>query len=170
MSTSKRHGKRWTVSELISLQREYELLEWDIHQIAKKHDRSDTSILYKLEAEGLVASWSEARGFDSETYKNNISSFIQNDEAININYDLADDDDEIDIDAEADDEYQFEEDIDDDECDDDDDDCDDFEKLSERVWSLETSVNEISSMVKDIFKLVSSKTKKAKPLRKFTSI
>jgi hypothetical protein len=39
--------------------------------------------------------------------------------------------------------------------------------LTERVWSLETSVGEISSMVKNIYSMLSAKqsNKKRKPLR-----
>jgi hypothetical protein len=60
-------------------------------------------------------------------------------------------------------------DIDDNENDDDDisDDESEVEKLTERVWSLETSVGEISSMVKNIYSMLSAKqsNKKRKPLR-----
>ena len=35
-----RHGNRWNVDEVLSLQREYELLEWTVQQIADKHKRS----------------------------------------------------------------------------------------------------------------------------------
>ena len=40
MSNHKRCGNKWTVNELLSLQREYELLEWNIQKIALKHSRS----------------------------------------------------------------------------------------------------------------------------------
>ena len=35
---NKRAGNKWTINEILQLQREYELLEWTIQQIAEKHD------------------------------------------------------------------------------------------------------------------------------------
>jgi hypothetical protein len=63
MNTFKRRGNKWSVNELLQLQREYELLEWTVQEIANKHQRSVTSILYRLEDEGFINSWSEARGY-----------------------------------------------------------------------------------------------------------
>ena len=54
MSTSSRNGYRWTVREILSLQREFELLEWDIDTIAKKHKRTPDAIMYKLDQEGFA--------------------------------------------------------------------------------------------------------------------
>ena len=69
MTAYKRGGNKWTVNELLSLQREYELLEMSIQQIAAKHERSITSILFKLETEGFIDSWNSARGFDILEYQ-----------------------------------------------------------------------------------------------------
>ena len=69
MNANKRNGNRWTVNELLSLQREYELLEWNVQQIAEKHQRTERAILFRLESEGIIASWNDARGFDMESYK-----------------------------------------------------------------------------------------------------
>ena len=49
-----RHGNRWTVNEILTLQREYELLELSVKQIALRHQRSEDAILMKLEAEGFL--------------------------------------------------------------------------------------------------------------------
>ena len=44
---------------------------------------------------------------------------------------------------------------------------DDIDKLTERIWNLETNVADISSMVKQMFdNMVVTKTKKLAPLRK----
>ena len=51
MIENRRHGNRWTINETLALQREYELLGWDVEQIANKHQRSVISINYKLERE-----------------------------------------------------------------------------------------------------------------------
>ena len=146
---NRRQGNKWTINELISLQREYELLELTVQEIAEKHQRSETAILYKLESEGLIESWNNARGF--------VSSNKEQVEAEDVEECCGGDDDE---------EYQFVEEA---ESDDDDisDDESEVEKLTERVWSLETSVGEISSMVKNIYSMLSAKqsNKKRKPLR-----
>lgn len=159
--TSRRQGNKWTINELLSLQREYELLELTVKEIAENHQRSETAILYKLESEGLIDSWNSARGFDSDDYQNSVT-FISK-EVIDYEEDI---EDEQQVGGD-DEDYQFDEEV---ESDDDDisDDESEVEKLTERVWSLETSVSEISSMVKNIFGLLSDKkssNKKRKPLR-----
>ena len=52
-SIVKRNGKTWSIPELLQLQREYELLGWDIRKIAKIHSRSIKAISHKLEMEGF---------------------------------------------------------------------------------------------------------------------
>jgi hypothetical protein len=56
-----RHRLKWTVNELLQLQREYELLEYTIQDISAIHDR----ILYKLQRENLISKWSDARGISN---------------------------------------------------------------------------------------------------------
>ena len=137
-----RSGNRWNINELLSLQREYELLEWSVQQIAEKHQRTVEAILFKLEAEGFISSWNEARGFDSQLYQNtwntsgNDSNECQGDDNTIVNDDISE-----------------------------------VDKLTERVWNLETSVNEIGSLVKQMFdgmvaKNSSKKSSKKSPLRK----
>ena len=110
-----RSGNKWHINELLSLQREYELLEWSVQQIAEKHQRTVEAILFKLEAEGFISSWNEARGFDSQLYQNTWSSVGTDENVVN-----------DDIVSETD-------------------------KLTERVWNLETSLSEIGSLVKQMF-------------------
>ena len=69
-----RNGKKWNIIELNALQREYELLELTIQQIKDKHKRSVESILFKLESEGLINSWNEARGFDPKQYQQTLNN------------------------------------------------------------------------------------------------
>jgi hypothetical protein len=70
MSINKRDGNKWTINEVLALQREYELLEWPVYKIAKKHQRTTMSILCKLQAENFISSFKEARGFDIDAYSN----------------------------------------------------------------------------------------------------
>jgi DNA-binding PadR family transcriptional regulator len=59
----KRHYKKWNMNEINRLHNEYEIKELTIRQIAKLHNRTYLSILYKLASEGLISeNWSEARG------------------------------------------------------------------------------------------------------------
>jgi hypothetical protein len=67
--TTTRHNNKWRVSEVLALQREYELLEWTINEIAAKHGRSVRAILFKLQSEGFITSWEDAHGFDSQIYQ-----------------------------------------------------------------------------------------------------
>lgn len=152
MSTYKRNGNKWTINEILTLQREYELLEWGVEQISKKHERTVMAILCKLKAEGFISCFKEARGFDVEAFKKSI-----------MNENIYKEEDEED--DEEDDDYE------DDEYDDEDynyepDDSNDVEQLTERVWSLETSVNEISSIVKNIFGILSDKRTNEQSLRR----
>ena len=175
-----RHGNKWTVNEVLSLQREYELLEMTVQQIADKHKRSVLSIVYKLLAEGFTSSLEEARGFTNQPLK--VVAASSRKTAMRV---IEDDDDvESDTDTSSDfeDDCKYDSDSDSDEDDDvvlyskksskmeqemSEDDVSEVDKLTERVWSLETSVGEIGTMVKSLFdKLVTTKSKKLPPLRK----
>lgn len=156
MTTNMRYGNRWSVNEILALQREYELLEWSVQQIAEKHRRSVKAILCKLEAEGFIACWDEARGFDVEgcmteetVQSNGTESAIDDFESTNIDsVNIVQQNEELTID-----DFETSEDI---------------GNLTDRVWNLETSVSEISSMVKQMFEvMVSKKTSKKNKLRNY---
>ena len=170
MNTNKRNGNRWTVNELISLQREYELLEWTIQQIAVKHQRTERAILFRLESEGIIDSWNSARGFDMESYKASIEDDDVVTEDCVCNEESCVDDDDQDC-CEDDDQECCDDDedyvVDEDEEEEDDDEASEVEKLSERIWSLETAVTDIKDMVQQLFNtMVSTNNNKKKSLRK----
>lgn len=50
----KRHGNRWTINECLQLQREFELLEMSVGEIAEKHNRTPNAIMLKLHREGIA--------------------------------------------------------------------------------------------------------------------
>ena len=128
-----RSGNRWNINELLSLQREYELLEWSVQEIAEKHKRTVEAILFKLEAEGFINSWNEARGFNSQLYQTTWNSEESHENDV-VNYDIVSETD----------------------------------KLAERVWNLETSVNEIGYLVKQMFDgMVAKKVSNKTTLRKY---
>jgi ribosomal protein S8 len=58
-----RHYKRWNVNEELKLQREYELLQMTIQEIAITHKRTEEAILCKLKKEGFIQEWNEATGY-----------------------------------------------------------------------------------------------------------
>jgi hypothetical protein len=177
-----RHGNRWNVNEVLSLQREYELLEWTVQQIADKHNRSVMSIVYKLHAEGFTASLLEARGYTQKPIKAVVSSTRKSVKRVVEDEDEDEDDDVyVDLASDHDTSSDFEDDYQEDDSDDElsvnkietkqadeiSEDVSEVDKLTERVWSLETSVGEIGTMVKSLFdKLVTTKSKKLQPLRK----
>ena len=61
---TRRSRFKWNVNEILSLQREYELYELSIQEIALLHKRSVFSILHKLEREQIIVNFNDARGFD----------------------------------------------------------------------------------------------------------
>jgi hypothetical protein len=54
MTSYARFGKRWTINECLQLQREFELLQLSINEIAKRHQRTPNAIMFKLEQEGFA--------------------------------------------------------------------------------------------------------------------
>ena len=120
MTTINRNGNRWTINEILSLQREYELLEWTVQQIAEKHQRTVRAILFKLNSEGFIESWNDARGFDIQAYE---ESFNEKDEEFIFHETLYYDEDDDEEDDEDDDE-DYVDDEDEDEEDEDEDDED----------------------------------------------
>lgn len=161
-STPKRFMNRWTVNELLSLQREYELLEMTVPEIAEKHQRTVNAILYKLQDEGLIDSWTEARGMSETFYKL-------------MNGDEDEDEEEQEYDADDSSDYGDNEgedsDIDDDI--DDNDDEQQFEELSSRVLMLEQTISELSNTVNKLLDhIVTSNSKpkqKSSKLRQYLS-
>jgi len=124
MSNYKRSGNKWSVNELLSLQREYELLEMDVYEISSKHKRTVEAILHKLESEGFISSWNNARGYNAKV--NNVKSSLQLE--TNKITTLVNEGSEVD-------------------------------KLNDRIWCLETSVEEINGLVKQMLQGMVKKEK-----------
>ena len=156
-TTSMRYGNKWTISEIISLQREYELLEWTVSQIAEKHKRSEKSILFKLQNEGFISSWEEARGFDVEKYKAETNgTTVETETKINTSETKNKETEDL---SQVSDDFAVIEELYIDER---------FEDITNRILSLEKNIKEINSMVKQMFEvMVSKKRPQRKPLRKY---
>jgi len=165
-STCKRHGNKWTHNEVLALQREYELLEWDIQKIADKHERSVQSIIQKLFAEEITPTLLVDPSVIAKPVTNPLTRSCKTNEKINISEDVVEEFSDADSDYE--DCCEDEEDEDEDEVEDKE--LDEVEtsvnNLSDRVWSLETSVSQISSMVKQMFEQMTGSSKKSTRLSK----
>ena len=143
-----RAGFKWTVNEILSLQREFELLGWTIDQIALKHKRTPNAIMYKLDQEGLADY--NALYMNYHDYNAKIPSKKTTNLTLNYDYDTEIDDSEVEddindedyIDDSNNDEHE------DDEYDNDDD--DELVNLYDRVDALEESVSEIRDFIKEI--------------------
>jgi hypothetical protein len=62
-----RNGKKWSVNETLKLQREYELLELSVQEIASLHQRTVDAILFRLLKETFIDTIESARGYTSYT-------------------------------------------------------------------------------------------------------
>ena len=146
MTNCKRNGKRWSTPEILQLHREYELLGMTPDEIALKHNRTLNSIVYKLESEGLT-------NFN-QVNKNIVEKNVEEKNMDDDDYDSSSDYVYNDDDQDEDFDYIY------DEC--------NVDNLTNRVWNLETSVHDISTMVREIFNNISNKkkSKKLAPLRK----
>lgn len=168
MSLPYRHNFKWNINEILSLQREYDLLEMTIQDISDKHERTIVAILYRLQQEKIIESWIDARGYQefSKTQNYLVGSL---DSGVNA-YDYVEDVDNNETDDDDDykdsDYEETEEDVttevedEDDEGEDDED--DNISALSQRVWGLETAVSDIKGMIGTLL----SKFTSSKPLKK----
>ena len=154
MSTRNRIGNKWTINEVLSLQREFELLGWDIDQIAEKHGRTANAIMYKLDQEGFAdynVLYSNYHDLNTEMPVNRAQKQVV------LESSLSDDDDTV-LDDEYDEDYVDDVDdvddedyVDDGEEDEDDEDCEDYEDpLTERVAKLETALDEVKRILKPL--------------------
>ena len=140
MTTYRRSGFKWSINELLSLQREYELLEWTVQQIAAKHERSVEAILFRLESEGFISCWNSARGYNQIDYQN----AIEGGDSLESNCEGCESVDEDVNEDEEDSESVYEEDVSSI--------CDtppneDIQTLTDRVSSLESVIFDVKVMI-----------------------
>ena len=85
MTIPRRHNFKWSVSEINSLQREYELLELEPQQIANKHNRTVLAVLFKLKEEGIIENsarngWKFEKRATGATWVQNLTANQKEDE------------------------------------------------------------------------------------------
>lgn len=132
MSTNTRYGFKWSVNEVLSLQREFELLGWSIEQIAQKHKRTCNAIMYKLDEEGFADYNDLYNNLDKQSSPSELY-FVPSED---VESELDDDDEEYVENADVEDDYEDED--------------DEVANLSERVDGLEESISEIKDMLKQM--------------------
>jgi hypothetical protein len=141
-----RAGFKWTVNEILSLQREFELLGMTIDEIALKHQRTPNAIMFKLDQEGFA----DYNVLYSNYHDLNARVPVLKSDDLSLDYNDSEDDNE---DSELDDcdEVYIDEDEDEDED-------DEVVDISERVYGLEESVSEIRDMVKQMMTMFSKQS------------
>jgi hypothetical protein len=111
----RRANTKWTVNECLRLEREWDLLELSVQDIALLHERSPESIMYKLDNEGIAdynyVFMNRQRFNNKHQDKENNQDQSDNDSEYNEGSEQ--DDDVEDVDVDVDDEYVDEE-VDDD--------------------------------------------------------
>ena len=154
-----RCGFKWTVNEILSLQREFELLGWTIDQIATKHKRTPNAIMYKLDQEGFA----DYNVLYSNYHSLNTEVPIKRKPSLSLNYDYDTEIDDSDVDDDKNDEDYVDspedEDEDDEEDDEEDDDGQEMDNISQRLCNIETSVYEIKLMLDQLMSKQSNNSK-----------
>ena len=156
MNSYSRTGFKWSVNEILSLQREFELLGWNVQEIADKHKRTPNAIMHKLDLEGFA----DYNVLYSDFYKMNAQNPVSSTQQLSVEVD--DDATELDDDAteldDHDEDYVDEE----EEEDEDEDEDDEVENLSQRVDGLEEGIIEIRSMIQQMMQTFSKSSSSSK--------
>lgn len=71
LKNTTRNGKKWSVNETLRLQREYELLELSVDEIASLHQRTSEAIVFRLHKEGFIDELENARGYTPSSVRSN---------------------------------------------------------------------------------------------------
>jgi TATA-binding protein-associated factor Taf7 len=134
-----RNGYKWSVNEVLSLQREFELLGMSIDLIAERHGRTANAIMYKLDQEKFAdynVLYSNYYNLKLSESKSKMKQIIQEEkEEKEEKEDKEDDDDDTYIDEEEEDESDPE--------------CDtERDILVERISNLESELGKMKNMLK----------------------
>lgn len=153
MTMPYRHNFKWNVNELLSLQREYELLEMTIQDIAIKHERSIDAILFRLQKEGFIETWIDARGYQeySKTLPYLAGSLDSGINAYDYDEDVTDDDLANDKDSDYEEENEISEDDENYEHEDE----YDIYNVNQRIWGLENAIKDIKGVINKLLSRIS---------------
>ena len=153
MTMPYRHNFKWNVNELLSLQREYELLEMTIQDIANKHERSIDAVLFRLQKEGFIETWIDARGYQeySKTLPYLAGSLDSSINAYDYDEDVTDDDLANDKDSDYEEENEISEDDENYEHEDE----YDIYNVNQRIWGLENAIKDIKCVINKLLSRIS---------------
>jgi hypothetical protein len=128
-----RNGYKWTISECLRLEREYDLLKLSVPEMAILHKRTINAIMCKLQDEGydtfnnLYIKTFGQEGTLEETLEDHLDELVNKINNLSCSVESEDDEDDDDEDDEDDEDYEDEsEDEDDDEDESDDEDYKDY--------------------------------------------
>ena len=159
-----RHNYRWKEREVDTLFREYELLELTPEEIALRHERTVSSILFRLRQEGIIDD--EARnGWVLRLKENGMCWSNNSDNDLSVKYNEYQDSDSEENDnnsvaysesiSDSDSDAESDADSDNSEID------DKFKvEINGRVLKLEESLFDMKTMIADILKKLTKKEKK----------
>jgi hypothetical protein len=151
MNTYKRFGNRWTINECLQLQREFELLQLPINDIALRHQRTANAIMLKLHSEGFADYTELYTQYSNHIHLIPVDNF-HHDEELHLQED--EEDEEVDQDDSSD--YNEEE------QEDDDDEYDEEDDNDTEHLTLRQQVQRLSSQVAYLIELVSKSEKEKK--------
>ena len=150
MTQYNRSGYRWNINECIRLQREFELLELSIDEIADRHKRTPNAIMFKLSSEGFAdynVLYSNYHGLNTTipTQKTQATQAKQSYDCEEEEVDQDDEDEEHDEDEPFDLDYNPNDEEDEDE--DEEDEEEDEDDLKAHVIRLEKQVMMLTDMI-----------------------
>lgn len=158
MVNPRRHGNRWTINECLQLQREYELLELSIDEIAKRHKRTPYAIMSRLAHENLADLDTLYSKYHGVTTNSDSESEVEDDleEVVEDDSDYKESEDE---EEEDDSDYKESESESEDESEEDSDDelirFPDFQQhslLIQKVFKLEKELQSLTALFKPVTK------------------
>jgi hypothetical protein len=153
-----RNGFRWNINECLRLQREYELLELPLDEIASRHGRTVNAIMFRLDYEGF-ADYTQLYNNYYNCAKRNNTYFESEDESSESEDESSEVDDEEYCDSEEEDD-DSEEEEDDEESSDSEEEDESSESEEEQELDIYDIVKQMSQMQKQINELMSLVSKK----------
>lgn len=143
MSRTTRQNLKWSINESLRLQREYELLECSISEMARLHKRSEDAIRFRLIHEGLLIETGRKSNIRFEVEEDDSSEYVPSDSESESEFDSEVDEDDVSYYSQ--DEFEENEIIHVD------------NNVQDRVEKLETSVSTIENMVSKLYSFITTK-------------
>ena len=144
MSRTTRQNLKWSINESLRLQREYELLECSISEMARLHKRSEDAIRFRLIHEGLLIETGRKFNIRFEVEEDDSSEYVPSDSESESESEFDPEEDGDDVSYYSQDEFEEKEIIQVD------------NNVQDRVEKLETSVSTIENMVSKLYSFITT--------------